>query len=106
MGEIVKLENPAVEQKKIELTRALVNDQNQMKAIEDGILNQLVNSTGNILDDEDLIRNLDESKVVSTAVKLSMEENKTAQVEISEARLKYQVVAERGKGGNPERKAY
>ncbi len=67
-----------------------------MKAIEDGILNQLVNSTGNILDDEDLIRNLDESKVVSIAVKQSMEENKTAQVEISEARQKYQVVAERG----------
>ncbi len=43
-----------------------------------------------------MIRNLDESKVVSKAVKESMEENKTAQVEISEARQKYHVVAERG----------
>jgi len=39
LGEIVKIENPEVEQRKMELTRAIVEDQRKMKNIEDEILN-------------------------------------------------------------------
>lgn len=67
-----------------------------MKNIEDEILNQLVNATGNILDEEDLINYLDRAKVISKEIKHAMEENEVAQVEIEEARSKYQRVAERG----------
>lgn len=74
----MKLENPAIEVKKLELTRAIVNDQKRMKRIEDEILNQLVNSTGNILDEEDLISFLDKSKITSHEIKLAMEENEIA----------------------------
>ena len=78
LGEIVKLENPAIEQKKLELTKAIVNDQKRMKNIEDEILNQLVNATGNILDEEDLINYLDRAKVISKEIKHAMEENEIA----------------------------
>lgn len=78
LAEIVKLENPDIETRKLELTRAIVNDQKRMKKIEDDILNQLVSSTGNILDDEDLIQFLDKSKVTSKEIKIAMEENEVA----------------------------
>jgi dynein heavy chain len=67
-----------------------------MKRIQDEILSQLVNSTGNILDEEDLISFLEKSKVTGELIKQSMEENEIAQVEIEEARSKYKIVAERG----------
>ncbi len=90
------MENPAIEIKKLELTRAIVNDQKRMKRIQDDILSQLVNTTGNILDEEDLISFLEKSKVTGQEIKHAMEENEIAQVEIEEARSKYKIVAERG----------
>lgn len=78
LAEIVKLERPDVEEKKLALTKAIVKDQQAIKRIEDEILEQLVNSGDNVLDDEDLIANLDKSKVTSAQIKESMEENETA----------------------------
>jgi dynein heavy chain len=82
LAEIVKLENPAIEIKKLELTRAIVNDQKRMKKIEDDILSLLVNAGDNILDEEDLIIYLDKSKIVSAEINKAMEENEIAQIEI------------------------
>ena len=73
-----------------------MNDQKRMKKIEDEILNSLVNAGENILDEEDLIINLERSKVTSAEIKHAMEQNEVAQVEIEVARSKYQVIAERG----------
>lgn len=96
LAEIVKLENPAIEVKKLELTRAIVNDQKRMKKIEDDILSLLVNAGDNILDEEDLIIYLEKSKIVSAEINKAMAENEIAQVEIQEARSQYNGVAERG----------
>ena len=78
LAEIVKLENPAIELRKLELTRSIVRDQKRIKHIEDGILNQLVNSGANILEEDDLIIFLDSSKIVSKEIAISMEENEIA----------------------------
>ena len=86
LGEIVKLENPSIEVRKLELTKAMVDGQRQMQEIEDEILNLLVNAGENILDEEDLINYLEKSKIVSKAITESMEENEIAQVEIEAAR--------------------
>jgi dynein heavy chain len=67
-----------------------------MKKIEDDILSLLVNAGDNILDEEDLIIYLEKSKIVSAEINKAMEENEIAQVEISDARAKYNIVAERG----------
>ena len=49
-----------------------------MKAIEDGILQQLINAGSNILEEDDLINNLKNSKETSTEIKKNMEENEIA----------------------------
>jgi dynein heavy chain len=55
LAEIVKLEKPEIEIRKQTLTEELVEGQKQIKKLEDDILEQLVNSGDNVLDDEDLI---------------------------------------------------
>ena len=70
-----------------------------MKEIEDTILKHLTDTKqngSNILDNQELIEYLAESKIVSAEIKKSLEENAVAQVEIEEARNQYTVVSERG----------
>lgn len=59
----VRLERPDLEEQRTELIVRINNDKNQLKNIEDKILKLLFNSEGNILDDEELIDTLNESKV-------------------------------------------
>lgn len=72
------MERPDVETKKLTLTKVIVEDQQEIKKLEDDILYQLVNSRGNILDDEDLIANLERSKVKSAEINERMEQNDIA----------------------------
>lgn len=48
------------------------------------------------MDDEDLVMNLDQSKITSDEISKNLEDNKEAQVEIELARSQYKIVAERG----------
>jgi dynein heavy chain len=57
------LEQPELEQQRNELITRINNDKNQLQNIEDKVLRMLYASEGNILDDEDLIDTLNESKV-------------------------------------------
>jgi dynein heavy chain len=62
-SDVVLVEQPDLEQERNELMSSITNDRNQLQTIEDKILKMLYASEGNILDDEDLIDTLDESKV-------------------------------------------
>lgn len=86
LAEIVKREQPDLETMKGTLVLAIAADQKRMKRIEDEILKSLAESDENILDDEDLIGYLDNSKITSEEIKKTMEKNEVAQVEIEEAR--------------------
>jgi dynein heavy chain len=57
------LEQPDLEQQRNELITRINNDKNQLQNIDDKVLRMLYASEGNILDDEDLIDTLNESKV-------------------------------------------
>lgn len=96
LAEIVKIENADIEARKNELTLVIANDQKRIKKLEDDILKSLANSSDNILDDEDLVANLDASKITSDEISKNLEDNKIAQVEIEQARSLYKVVADRG----------
>lgn len=96
LAEIVKIENEDVEKKKNELTLVIANDQKRIKKLEDDILKSLANSSENILDDEDLVANLDQSKITSDEISKNLEDNKEAQIEIEQARSQYKTVADRG----------
>ena len=68
LSEVVSLERPDLEEQRNQLITKINADKNQLKAIEDRILKLLFESEGNILDNEELINTLNDSKV--TIIKL------------------------------------
>lgn len=59
----MSLERPDLEEQRNQLIVRINADKNQLNAIEDRILKLLFESEGNILDNEDLINTLNDSKV-------------------------------------------
>ncbi|CAL1541921.1 unnamed protein product [Lymnaea stagnalis] len=96
LSDVVRLERPDLEEQRNQLIVRINADKNQLKAIEDRILKLLFESEGNILDNEELINVLNESKVTSGVIKQRLAEAEATEQKISQAREKYRVVAERG----------
>lgn len=63
-SDVVGLERPDLEEQRNQLIVKINSDKNQLNAIEDRILKLLFESQGNILDNEELINILNESKVI------------------------------------------
>ena len=63
LSDVVSLERPDLEEQRNQLIVRINADKNQLNAIEDKILKLLFESEGNILDNEDLINTLNDSKV-------------------------------------------
>ena len=62
-SDVVSLERPDLEEQRNQLIVKINTDKTELKAIEDRILKLLFESEGNILDNEDLINTLNDSKV-------------------------------------------
>ena len=95
-SDVVRLERPDLDEEMSRLIVTMNNDRNQLKAIEDKILKMLFESEGNILDNEELVNSLNDSKVTSTAIKRRLEETIKTEANISAAREKYRSAATRG----------
>lgn len=63
-SDVVGLERPDLEEQRNQLIVKINADKNQLNAIEDRILKLLFESQGNILDNEELINILNESKLI------------------------------------------
>lgn len=74
MVEVVKNEQPELEQKKSETVIQLSEFKRQLKDIEDKILKLVSEAGEEILDNEELIITLDQSKQTSVAIGERMEE--------------------------------
>ena len=96
LSDVVRLERPDLEEERNKLILNINNDKNQLKQIEDKILKMLFESEGNILDNEELINTLNDSKTTSAAIKRRLEEAEKTEANISTAREKYRVVASKG----------
>ncbi|KAI3352270.1 hypothetical protein L3Q82_005249 [Scortum barcoo] len=96
LSEVVHLESPHLEEQRNELIVRINADRNQLKNIEDRILKLLFTSEGNILDNEELVQTLQESKVTSEAIKHRLEEAEATELMINSARERYRPVATRG----------
>jgi dynein heavy chain len=96
LADVVKLERPELEEQRNSLIVNIANDKKQLKDIEDRILRLLFNSEGNILDDEELINTLNQSKVTSAVIKDRVAQAEITEREINGAREKYRPVAIRG----------
>ncbi|CAM9197261.1 unnamed protein product [Discosporangium mesarthrocarpum] len=98
LGEVVKLEQPELEERHHGLVTSIASDQKQLLEIEDKIL-RLLNEAGsgvNILDDETLISTLSKSKTTSRAIGERLAESKSTQHQILENRDRYRPIAVRG----------
>jgi dynein heavy chain len=90
------MERPDLAAKKEEL----IAQQNQfkitLKRLEDGLLQQLAEATGDILENIELIESLERSKALSTEINIKVEIAKVTEVAINEASEAYRPAASRG----------
>ncbi|MXQ83245.1 hypothetical protein E5288_WYG018809 [Bos mutus] len=107
LSDVVRLEKPELEEQRIKLIVRINTDKNQLKAIEEKILKMLFTSEGNILDNEELIDTLQDSKasqifllfinsITSGAIKIRLKEAESTERMINIAREKYRPVATQG----------
>ncbi|CAH8871669.1 unnamed protein product [Trichobilharzia szidati] len=96
LGEVTGIERPELEEQRSQLIVRINTDKNQLKDTEDRILKLLFESKGNILDNEDLINTLNESKAKSSEITKRLAEATLTEQKITNARSKYLPVASRG----------
>ena len=65
-------------------------------SLEDTLLRELSSSSGNILDNQELIATLQNTKVKATEISMKLEEAKKTKIDIGVARSAYEPVAKRG----------
>lgn len=95
-SDVVSLERPDLEKERNKLIVDINSAKNQLKAIEDRILKLLFESEGNILDNEELINTLNDSKITSGQIQKRLKEAEATEEKITLAREKYRIVATRG----------
>ena len=93
LGIVVTEERPDLANIKSQLVVSNAQMKKELKEIEDKILFLLSNSQGDILDDEELINTLSQSKVTSNEIAAKVEEAENTEKEIDETRELYRPVA-------------
>ena len=76
LADVVKQERPDLAYKLSQLIISIASDQKKVLDMEDRVLTMLSESTGNILDNEELISKLETAKKTSAVVKTRIEEGK------------------------------
>jgi dynein heavy chain len=93
LGIAVAKEEPATEEKRVNLVIESAKAKAQLKDLEDKILALLSSSTGNILDDEELIETLSSSKVMGVKIEEQVKQQEITGVQIAEVRQVYKDLA-------------
>ena len=96
LARVVKAERPDIEHKKNNLVISMADDKQQLGDIENKILKLLAESTGEILDNVELINVLASSKTTSTVINERVVESEKTEIEINNLRNKYKPMAVRG----------
>lgn len=94
--DVVRLERPDLETMRNDLIMKINSDKSQLQSIEDKILTLLYSAGDDILDNEDLIETLNDSKETSAIIATRLIESEATEKKISETREKYRTVANRG----------
>lgn len=94
--EVVKCEQPEIEQQKDQLIIQLADFKRQLKELEDKILKLVSEASADILNDEELIITLDQSKVTSDFISERMVVAEETSKVIQATRESYRSVAKRG----------
>merc|ERR1719324_1859001 len=89
LGIVGAKEEPATEEKRVNLVIESAKAKAQLKDLEDKILALLSSSTGNILDDEELIETLSNSKIMGTKIEEQVKQQEVTGQQIAEVRQVY-----------------
>jgi len=93
---VVAHERPDLEEQYAQLVVETGENAALLVQLEDTLLRELSSTTGNILDNEELIATLDETKTKAVEIQGKLEQSKFTTEEISKARAVYDPVAKRG----------
>ena len=89
LNNVVKHERPDLEEKYTALVQEMSANANILVQLEDTLLKELANSSGNILANEELIATLDETKTKASDISEKLEQAEFTKEEITKARLVY-----------------
>ncbi|CAG9462277.1 unnamed protein product [Pedinophyceae sp. YPF-701] len=92
----VRHERPDLEETREKLALEMSENKSQLKELEDVLLFELSNATGNILDNHELISTLEKAKSQAVEIAGKLEQAKLAAAEIDVVRQKYLPAARRG----------
>lgn len=90
------IELPALERQRNDLVVKINSDKQQLLALEDKVLKLLYHSEGNILDDEELVETLNDSKETSLIIATRLIDTEETEKVITAGREKYRNLASRG----------
>ena len=96
LSDVVGLERPDLEEQKMSLVLQISDGQNELNELETQTLQLLSNAGDDLLDDEELIDTLDNSKSTSSTVGAQVEEAEKTAKDIDVMREQYRNAAERG----------
>jgi dynein heavy chain len=96
LGVVVKSERLDLEEQREMLVEETSINKNLLSTLEDMLLRELTTSTGNMLDNVELIETLENTKKKSAEVSLKLESAAVTAQEIEEVRNGYRPVAQRG----------
>ncbi|XP_065087185.1 dynein axonemal heavy chain 6 [Ochlerotatus camptorhynchus] len=96
LADIIKIELPEMEKQRSDLIVRINADKQQLLMLEDKVLKLLYSSQGNILDDEELMDALNESKETSIVIADRLVETEKTEMTIAATREKYRILASRG----------
>lgn len=92
-SDVVRLERPDLETMRNDLITKINADKGQLQAIENRILSLLYSAGDDILNNEELIETLNDSKETSTIIVTRLSETEATEKKISIAREKYRSLA-------------
>lgn len=95
-SEVVAIELPALEKQRSDLIVRINEDKQQLLMLEDRVLKLLFAAKGNILDDEELVETLNESKETSATIAARLIDTEETEKVITTTREKYRILAARG----------
>ena len=96
LSRVVQMERPELEEQKAKLVEEVNTNKKLLKGLEDDLLYRLANSTGNLLDDVELIEVLQKSKTTSVEVNEKLTIAEDTDIRINTAREEYRPSAIRG----------
>ena len=96
LGRVIMLEKSDLETERVQLVEDVIQNKATIKILEDNLLEKLNSVQGSLVDDDELIHVLQETKATASDVRKKLETAAQTQKKISAAREEYRSIARRG----------